>query len=153
MNTLPGFYDDIRKILQEARRRVYASINAEMVQAYWRIGKRIVEEEQFGEKRADYGAFLIKALSERLSKEFGKGFSTANIWNFRQFYLIFPENEITYALRRELTWTHYRSIMRVENPEARKYYITEAATQNWGNPSIGSKYQHALLRASALDKK
>lgn len=74
-----------------------------MVMAYWMIGKRIVEEEQSGEKRAEYGAFLVKKISERLSKDFGNGFSVANVWNFRQFYLTFPENEIPYALRGELT--------------------------------------------------
>ena len=69
---------------------------------------------------------------KRLTKEFGKGFSVANVWNFRQFYLIFPENEILYALRRELTWTHYRSIMRVDNPDARKYYLEEASNLRAG---------------------
>jgi predicted nuclease of restriction endonuclease-like (RecB) superfamily len=149
MKTLPNFYEDIRNILRETRQKVYASINSEMVHAYWRIGKRIVEEEQFGEKRAEYGTFLVKDLSERLSKEFGKGFSIANVWNFRQFYLTFSESEIPYAVRRELTWTHYRSIMRVENPDARQYYITEAAEQNWStrqlDRNINTLYYERIL--------
>ena len=143
------FFEDISKILLEAKQKVYTSINSEMVMAYWRIGKRIVEEEQSGEKRAEYGSFLINQVSERLSKKFGKGFSAANVKNFRQFYLIFPENEIGYALRSELTWTHYRSIMRIENPDARKYYITEAANQNWGtrqlDRNINTLYYERLL--------
>jgi predicted nuclease of restriction endonuclease-like (RecB) superfamily len=149
MKPLSSFYEDVSKILQDARHKVYTSINAEMVMAYWRIGKRIVEEEQSGEHRAEYGAYLIKQLSVKLSKEFGKGFSAANIWNFRQFYLIFPEEEIPYAVRRELTWTHYRSIMRVENPDARKYYIEEAANQRWGtrqlDRNISTFYYERLL--------
>jgi predicted nuclease of restriction endonuclease-like (RecB) superfamily len=149
MNSLLHFYEDINKILLEARQKVYASINTEMVMAYWRIGKRIIEEEQSGEKRAEYGAFLINQVSERLSKEFGKGFSVANVKNFRQFYLIFPENEIGYALRSQLTWTHYRSIMRIENPDARNYYIAEAANQNWGtrqlDRNISTLYYERLL--------
>lgn len=149
MKSLSHFYDDITKILQEARQKVYTSINAEMVMAYWRIGKRIIEEEQSGEERAEYGAFLVKRLSEKLFKEFGKGFSVANVWNFRKFYLAFPENEIPYALRRELTWTHYRSIMRVESREARLYYINEAANQNWGtrqlDRNINTCYYERLL--------
>ncbi len=113
----------------------------------------IVEEEQQGKERAEYGAFLIKNLSVRLTEEFGKGFTEPNLWNFRQFYFCFPiwnalrsksssqnngENisnadspEILYALRRELTWTHYRLLMRVEKPEAREWYMNEAAEQNW----------------------
>ena len=120
MNSLLLLYEDISKILVAARQKVYSSINSEMVMAYWRIGKRIIEEEQSGEKRAEYGTFLIKQVSERLSKEFGKGFSVANVWNFRQFYLTFPEDGNLYAVRRELSWTHYRSIMRVDNPDAER---------------------------------
>jgi hypothetical protein len=71
-----------------------------------------------------------------LTKEFGKGFTEPNVRNFRQFYLVFPENEIHYAVRSELTWTHYRSIMRVDNPDARQYYITEAANQNCGTRQL-----------------
>jgi predicted nuclease of restriction endonuclease-like (RecB) superfamily len=155
MKPLSIFFEDVSKIVLEARQKVYVSINSEMVMAYWKIGKRIVEEEQSGEKRAEYGTYLIKQLSERLSKEFGKGFTVANVWNFRQFYLTFPENEILYAVRRELTWTHYRSIMRVDNPEARKYYISEAANQNWGtrqlDRNISTLYYERLL--SSKNKK
>jgi hypothetical protein len=117
MKSTSHFYEDISQILLEARQKAYTSINSEMVMAYWRIGKRIVEEEQLGEKRAEYGSFLIKQLSERLTKEFGKGFSAVNIKNFRQFYLTFPDDQKSYALRSQLTWTHYRCIMRVENAE------------------------------------
>lgn len=149
MKSASHLYEDISQILLEAKQKAYASINFEMVKAYWRVGKRIVEEEQLGEKRAEYGALLVKQLSERLTKQFGKGFSVANVWNFRQFYLTFPENQILYALRRELSWTHYRTIMRVDNPDARKYYITEAANQNWGTRqlerNISTLYYERLL--------
>lgn len=130
------FFNDIRAILQQARQKAYTAVNFAMVEAYWRIGKRIVDEEQHGEARAEYGKQLIKELSKQLSAEFGRGFAEANIWNFRQFYLTFPESEILYTLRRELTWSHYRLIMRVENPEARRYYINEAAEQNWSTRQL-----------------
>jgi hypothetical protein len=124
---------DIQNILRSARTKSYAAVNFAMVEAYWQIGRRIVEEEQQGKDRADYGASLIKDLSKQLTTDFGKGFSAANLANFRQYYLTFPTNEKFYVLCRELTWTHYRLIMRVENEKAREYYLTEAAEQNWSS--------------------
>jgi hypothetical protein len=112
----PAFLNEIREMLRQARQRAYAAVNFVMVETYWRIGKRIVEEEQQGKERADYGTFLIRELSKSLSEEFGKGFSVANLWNFKQFYLAFPEDQKLYTLRRELTWSHYRLIMRLDNP-------------------------------------
>ncbi|HBT75753.1 MAG TPA: hypothetical protein DEB39_02245, partial [Planctomycetaceae bacterium] len=95
------FFEDVRFILAEARRQAYAAVNFIMVEAYWKIGRRIVEEEQAGHERAEYGSFLIRELSRQLGDAFGKGFSVANLWNFKQFYLIFPTEEKLYALRRE----------------------------------------------------
>ena len=132
------FFDNIRTILRDARQKAYASINFMMVEAYWKIGQRIVEEEQQGRQRADYGDFLIRELSRRLGDEFGKGFSVANLKNFRQFYTTFPDFNKSYALRSQLTWSHYRLIMRVENSDAREYYIREAAEQNWSTRHLES---------------
>ncbi|MCP4696083.1 MAG: DUF1016 domain-containing protein [Gammaproteobacteria bacterium] len=108
------FFDTTRAILRDARQKTYASVNFIMVEAYWKIGRQIVKKEQNGWRRADYGGRLIRELSRRLSDEFGKGFSAANLNNFRQFYLTFPDFEKSYALRSQLSWTHYRLIMRVE---------------------------------------
>lgn len=102
-----------------------------IMEAYWKIGRRIVKEEQGGKGRAEYGAYLIKELSRNLGEELGRGFSVANLKNFRQFYMAFPDFEKGYALRSELTWTHYHIIMRLENEKAREWYIGEAATQRW----------------------
>jgi predicted nuclease of restriction endonuclease-like (RecB) superfamily len=126
-----NFFNDIRQIIEQAKQKAYSAVNFAMVEAYWHIGKRIVEEEQKGKARAEYGKRLVSELSMRLTAEFGKGFSEANIWNFKQFYLTFKSDEILYTLRRELAWSHYRLIMRVENPSAREYYMREAAEQNW----------------------
>ncbi|MCG2738550.1 MAG: PDDEXK nuclease domain-containing protein [Candidatus Methanoperedenaceae archaeon] len=143
------FFNDIRAIIQQARQKAYTAVNFVMVEAYWHIGKRIVQEEQQGEARAEYGKKIIKELSKQLSAEFGRGFTEANIWNFRQFYLIFKTDEKLYALRRELTWTHYRLIMRLDNPSARDYYMQEAMEQNWSTRAlerqINSLYYERLL--------
>jgi len=128
--------DDVRSILRQARGQVYAAANAAMVEAYWQIGRRIVEEEQGGASRAEYGTQLIRNLSRDLAGEFGKGLSIANLKNFRQFYLTFPDAGKSYALRSELSWTHWRLVMRVENPHARDYYIEEAARQQWSSRAL-----------------
>lgn len=136
MSELNEFYNEIKAILTDARAKVYSTANFAMIEAYWQIGKRIVEEEQNGADRAEYGEYLIKKLSIKLKNDLGKGFSYANLWNFRQFYFKFPTQEKLYSLRRELTWTHYRMIMRVENPQAMNYYINEAADQHWSTRQL-----------------
>jgi len=132
----PAFFNEVRAILAKARGAAYRSVNVIMVEAYWRIGQRIVEEEQAGASRAAYGRELIRELSRQLRGEFGKGFSIANLKNFRQFYLTFPDREKGYALRSELSWTHYRLVMRVDDPKARDYYIQEAADQLWSSRQL-----------------
>lgn len=102
---------EIRELLQNAQKKAYQAIHFVMVETYWQIGRRIVEEEQAGNSNAEYGKFLIKELSKQLSLEFGKGFLQAVLWNMRQFYLTFPTFEILSTLRRELSWSHYRAIM------------------------------------------
>ncbi len=125
------YIQDIKEILSKARQTAYSAINASMVQAYWQIGKRIVEQEQEGEKRAAYGEQVLKELSIALTIEFGKGFSSANLRNFRQFYLTYPNQKICYTLCSKLTWSHNRLIMRVNDNNARNWYLKEAAEQGW----------------------
>jgi hypothetical protein len=115
-----NFYDSIREILITARNRVYRAANSKMVIAYWNIGRTVVEEEQKGSGRADYGKLLIETLSIRLTSEFGKGFDKSNIWNMVRFYKTFP---ILDAVRRELSWTHFRLLIRVKNNDAREFYM------------------------------
>lgn len=131
MEIEPTFIQGIRQLLRQARRQAYSAINSTMIEAYWNIGRRIVEEEQKGSERAGYGEGLIKELSRQLTDEFGKGFSAANLRNFRQFYLIFPDAEKRYTLCSKLTWSHCRLAMRVDNSLAREYYLREATDQRW----------------------
>lgn len=115
--------EELKQIVRSARSKVYAAINQTMVEAYWQIGKRIVEEEQNGKERADYGTKLLKTLSAELTAEFGKGFSTNSLYYFRQFYLCFPKKLPTsWGI---LTWSHYKRLLSVVKPEARNWYLSE----------------------------
>lgn len=140
------FYTSIRDILQTARDTVYKKVNFVMVEAYWNIGKQIVEEEQNGEDRAKYGSYLIKELSKRLTKDFGKGFTPTNIKMMRQFYNSFPNS---HTLCDQLTWSHYRLIIRVQNENARQWYVNETASSNWSvralERQIGTHYYERII--------
>ena len=121
------FYNDVKEILNEARKKVYRNIQSEMIYAYWQIGKMIVEK-QGGEERAKYGDGLIKELSTQLSNDYGSGFTERNLRNMRQFYLLFP---IWHTVSAELSWTHYRLQLSLEDENARNFYIKEAVGGNW----------------------
>jgi len=107
-------YTNIKRVLEEARSTAYRAVNFAMVQAYWYIGRIIVEQEQKGKERAEYGRALIKELSIKLTQDYGKGFNESNLKYIRQFYLTYPNG---HALRDELSWTHYRLLLRVEKEE------------------------------------
>lgn len=146
-----GIYAEIRDTLLEARAHVYHAANSAMVQAYWQIGRIIVEHEQGGEEKAEYGKYLIKELSERLTSEFGKGFTEQNLRNMRQFYTTFP---IRHTLCSELTWSHYRLLIRVKSEEARSFYADECVKAGWSvrqlERQINSFFYERLL--SSRDK-
>jgi len=132
-NSFESTYDRIKEILETARNRVYLAANSEMVIAYWNIGRAIVEEKQKGSNRAEYRKLLVVSLSARLTSEFGKGFDKTNLWNMIRFYRTFP---IIDAVRRQLSWTHYRLLMRVENDDAREFYLQEAIEGNWSTRQL-----------------
>lgn len=114
---------EIKQILAQARQKSYQAINSAMVEAYWKIGERIVIEEQSGKERADYGKAIIKAIAKELTAEFGRGFSERNVLYFRKFYLTFPDAEISQTLSAKLSWSHFQLIMNVTNKDAQKYYL------------------------------
>lgn len=120
-------YANIRSIIAKARATVYTAANLAMVEAYWNVGREIVEK-QGGCSKAKYGDKLIKQLAIRLTSEFGTGFTAANLFNMRQFYLTFPK---FYTLCRKLSWSHYRALMRVESLDARQYYMEECEKGGW----------------------
>ena len=128
----PDFFSDVRSILASARSKAATAVNAAMVEAYWLIGKRIVEEEQHGQSKAAYGERLLEELSRHLGDQFGKGFSVANLRNCRQFYLTYPDRKgIHYTLCSELSWSHNRLIMREEDEKAQLYYLQQSKVANW----------------------
>ena len=162
MNVLSqnNYITDIREILKSARSKAYSAVNHAMVEAYWLVGKRLVEEEQQGQERAKYGKHIIKESSKALTAEFGAGFSERSVWQYRQFYLMFPEfgimsddsktsaddNDTNSIMRtpfaqlqpaemtghlRSLNWSQIQRIMRVSDPEARTYYVKEASEHSW----------------------
>jgi len=155
-NQESSFYIEIKNILQTARKKTYSLINSAMVDTYWLIGKRIVEQEQHGKSKAEYGEYLIKNLAVFLGNEFGKGFSIANLKNFRQFYLTFKDDNKSYTLCSQLSWSHIRLIMRINNSIARDYYFKEVMEQNWSvrqlERNIKSSYYERLLSSKDTKK-
>ena len=147
-----SIYFDIKNVLQKARKAAYKAVNFAMVQAYWHIGKLIVEEEQKGRNRAEYGQKLINDLSQKLTADFGKGFDPSNLRYIRLFYKKFP---ICDALSHKLSWTHYRLLLKVEKENVRDFYIKECVSENWSTRQlerqINSFFYERLL--SSKDKK
>ena len=143
-------YVRIRQIIENTRSSVARAINFEMVRSYWLIGKEIVEEEQKGKKRADYGRKLLENLSAKLTKDVGKGFDPSNLWNMRKFYLTFP---ILDAVRRELSWTHYRLLFRVDNEKTRRFYLEECAESHWSTRQLERQINSFYYERSLASKK
>ncbi len=144
--------DQISELIEKARQQIQRNVNTLMVQTYWQIGCLIVEDEQQGKARATYGKAQLEQLSEKLTERFGKGFDVRNLRNMRAFYQFYPIRD---ALRTELSWTHYRVLLRLESQKARDWYIQEAITQNWSaralERQVGALYYERLLSSKDRD--
>lgn len=155
LNKETAYIIEIKEILQKARQKAYTAINTAMVEAYWLIGKRIVEEEQNGKDRAAYGKEIVKNLSKSLQKEFGKGFSERTLWEIRQFYQTFSEPAILRTAFAQLTWSHFQRDLRNTDEKARMYYLQEAANQNWSirtlDRNILTLYYQRLISTQKKD--
>lgn len=143
---LSSLADAIATQIEQARGQLRQAVNSVMVQSYWEIGRLIVEDEQQGESRAEYGKQQLQQLSQQLTERLGKGFDITNLRKMRTFYQAFPIRD---ALRLELSWTHYRTLLRIDNPQARDWYLHEAITQSWSaralERQIGTLYYERLL--------
>lgn len=145
-----NFYKHIKEIFATARSKAYSAVNFAMVEAYWEIGKSIVDR-QGGNSTAEYGAKLIEELSKQMTADFGKGFTVTNLKYMRQFYLAFPNR---HALRDQLSWTHYRLILKVDDPKARAFYVEECAKANWSTRQLERQintFSYQRLLASRSD--
>ena len=151
METLQKCITDIKQILLEARQKAYQATAFAMIEGFWLIGERIVKEEQQGNIRANYGEQIIV----QLSKELGKGFSKRTLWDYKKFYLTFPNIKDSAHMCAQLTWSHIRLIMRVENTQARDYYLQETAEQHWSvrtlERNINTLYYQRLLASQRKD--
>lgn len=137
----------IHSIIAGSKERAIRSVDTERVLMYWQIGKVIFEEEQQGKERADYGKYLIKSISETFQPEFGTGFSIRQLEMNRQFYKTFP---ITNALRSQFSWTHYRTLIRIENQDKREFYIAETTKNNWSARQLERQINSQLFERLLL---
>jgi predicted nuclease of restriction endonuclease-like (RecB) superfamily len=144
---------DVKQIIEQGRKQGADAISSAICMTNWKIGQRIVQEEQNGEARAEYGKNILDNLSKRLSIEYGDkaGITARDLRNYRQFYLTFKDYEIWYARVPNLNWTHYRSLLRVQNEDARMWYLNEASKENWStrtlDRNINSQYYFRLLQS------
>lgn len=148
----------IEKLINDARKRTIAAVNTTMVYTYYEIGRMIVEDEQRGEQRAEYGIALLKHLSEKLSDKFGKGFSMQNLANMRQFYITYSTDKIFQTVSREsqnvftLSWSHYLKLMRITNPDERHFYEIEARENNWSLRELQRQFDSSLYERLVLSR-
>jgi len=144
-----SLYQAISEIVEDARKTVYRATNQAMVKAYWEIGRVIVEEEQAGERRAEYGKALIAGISTLLKQKFGRGFSERNIEQMRRFYLEFKNLQ---TLSAELSWSHYCLLMRVKNKNTRDFYVIESSNNNWSVRELDRQISSLLFERLALSR-
>ena len=144
------FISGIRVLLVEARQSVVKQVNATMIKTYYEIGRRIVEQEQQGKEVANYGDYILVRLSESLSGSFGKGFSKRNLELMRQFYLTYRIAKS--PISQSLSWTHYIRLMRISDPDERRFYEIEAANNNWSVRELNRQFDSALYQRLALSR-
>lgn len=145
------FYNKVAILLSQARKSVVQTVNKTMVYTYFEIGRMIVEEEQNGNERAEYGKQILKELSKRLNTEFEKGFSQRNLEQMRQFYLTYSKTQ-TPSAEFNLSWSHYLKLMRIDNEDERRYYQIEASENNWSLRELQRQFDSALYERLVLSR-
>jgi len=143
---------DIRLLIEAARIRVSTTANVEMVLLYWHIGERILKDI-LGMERADYGKQIVQTLSGKLTMEYGRGFTRTNLFNMIRCAQVFPDREIVHALSGQLSWTHFREIIYLENNLKRDFYAQMCRIERWNTRTLHSKIQGMLYERTAISKK
>jgi predicted nuclease of restriction endonuclease-like (RecB) superfamily len=154
-NTMPlptALLNDLRGLIQEARQDVARQVNSALVMMYWQVGKRI-REDILKEKRAEYGQEIVSAVGRQLEREFGRGYSMRNLWYMVRFAEVFPDEKIVNALRSQLGWTHFRTIMAIDDPLKRDFYAEMCRLERWSTRTLEHKIAHLLYERTALAKK
>ena len=154
---IKGLLGDVKGIIDAGRLAAYSSVNSAMIETYWLIGKRIVEEEQHGQDRAQYGQELIKTLAQELIREYGNGFSERYLRAFRQFYQVMPNYEIWKSRFPNLTWTHVFRTLRVRDENAIRWYLENASQQTWSVRTLSRNiatqyYERHICTCSETDE-
>ena len=142
----------VEQIIQEARQKVVAAVNTTMVITYYEIGRMIVENEQNGQERAEYGKAVLKRLSAHLIQKFGKGFSVENLDRMRFFYKTYSQNSSTVLTKFNLSWSHYLFLMRIDNPDERSFYEIEATNERWSLRELKRQFDSALYERLAMSR-
>ncbi len=159
-----SFLENVSEVLAQARKNAKTAVNLAMVYAYYEIGRMIVEEEQHGQNRASYGKRILQELSKYLSGKYGKGFSTTNLKQMRQFYTIYSQDQISQTLSDQfenlpavstgrkfyLSWSHYLKLMRIENIDERHFYEIESVKNDWSLTELKRQYNSSLYERIAL---
>lgn len=142
-------YSDLKNIIEQSRKAVITNVNTIMLQTYWNIGKRIVEEEQNGNLKAEYGTRLLKEISKELTNEFGRGFSKSNLFSMRKFYVEYPKFQ---TLSGKLSWSHYLLLLAISDKNERAFYEHECENSNWSVRALERQIDSALYQRLLLSK-
>jgi predicted nuclease of restriction endonuclease-like (RecB) superfamily len=151
-NTLNPIASDIKQMIDTSRENVAVAVNSEITLLYWKIGKRI-NEEVLGNERAEYGKRIVISLSKQLTEDYGKGWGKTHLNYCIQFAEIFPDEQIVHALRGQLSWTHLRTIITVDNPLKREFYIEMCKLERWSSRQLQERIQSMLFERTAISKK
>jgi len=148
----PVLLSDIRELIEAARQQTARAVNSTLVTMYWQIGRRI-RQDVLGNERAEYGKQIVYALSRQLTQEFGRGFSRPNLFHMMRFAEVFPDEEIVNALRSQLSWTHFRELLSIDDRLKREFYAEMCRVERWSTRTLQHKIGHLLFERTAIAKK